>query len=36
MDDKDDAKLYQKDKDAVAKAIVKAILNHNKKVEGKL
>lgn len=36
VDDKDDAKLYQKDKDAVAKAIVKAILNHNKKVEGKL
>lgn len=36
VDDKDDAKLYQKNKDAVAKAIVKAILNHNKKVEGKL
>lgn len=35
VDDKDDAKLYNKNKDAVAKAIVKAILNHNKKVEGK-
>lgn len=30
VDDKDDAKLYNKDKDAVAEAIVKAILNHNK------
>lgn len=35
VDDKDDAKLYKKDKDAVAKAIVKAVLNHNKKVEEK-
>lgn len=31
VDDKDDAKLYRKNKDAVAQAIVKAILNHNKK-----
>jgi N-acetylmuramoyl-L-alanine amidase len=30
VDDKDDAKLYNKDKDAVAEAIVKGILNHNK------
>jgi N-acetylmuramoyl-L-alanine amidase len=30
VDDKDDAKLYKKDKDAVAKAIVNAIVNHNK------
>lgn len=34
VDDKDDVKLYRKDKDAVAKAIVKAVLNHNKKVGG--
>ncbi|MDE6853081.1 MAG: N-acetylmuramoyl-L-alanine amidase, partial [Lachnospiraceae bacterium] len=27
-DDKDDAKLYRKDKDAVAKASLKAVLNH--------
>ncbi len=31
VDDKDDVKLYKKNKDAVAKAIVKAVLNHNKK-----
>lgn len=31
VDDADDAKLYKKNKDAVAKAIVKAVLNHNKK-----
>ena len=30
VDDKDDAKLYKKDKDAVAEAIVNAIINHNK------
>ncbi len=30
VDDRDDAKLYKKNKDAVAKAIVQAILNHNK------
>lgn len=31
VDDADDAKLYKKNKDAVAKAIVKAIVNHNRK-----
>jgi N-acetylmuramoyl-L-alanine amidase len=31
VDDADDAKLYKKDKDAVAQAIVNAIINHNKK-----
>lgn len=36
VDDQDDVKLYRKDKDAVAKAIVKAVLNHNKKVGGEL
>jgi len=30
VDDKDDAVLYRKNKDKVAKAIVKAMLNHNK------
>ncbi len=30
VDDKDDVKLYNSDKDAVAEAIVKAVLNHNK------
>ena len=30
VDDKDDAVLYRKDRDAVARAIVKAVLNHNK------
>jgi len=30
VDDKDDAVLYESSKDAVAKAIVKAVLNHNK------
>lgn len=30
VDDKDDAKLYRANKDRVAKAIVNAILNHNK------
>lgn len=30
VDDKDDAMLYNKNKDAIAEAIVKAILNHNK------
>lgn len=30
VDDKDDAELYKKNKDAVARAIVNAILNHNK------
>lgn len=30
VDDKDDAILYRKNKDAVAVAIVKAVLNHNK------
>lgn len=31
VDDKDDYKLYTNDRDAVAEAIVNAILNHNKK-----
>lgn len=31
VDDKDDAKLYKENKDAVANAIVSAVLNHNKK-----
>ncbi len=30
VDDRDDARLYRKNKDAVAKAIVRAVLNHNK------
>lgn len=30
VDDKDDVKLYNSDKDAIAEAIVKAVLNHNK------
>ncbi len=30
LDDKDDAELYMKNKHAVAKAIVRAVLNHNK------
>jgi len=30
VDDRDDARLYKKNKDAIAKAIVKAVLNHNK------
>ena len=30
VDDKDDYMLYTSDRDAVAKAIVKAVLNHNK------
>lgn len=30
VDDKDDVELYNSDKDAVAEAIVKAVLNHNK------
>lgn len=31
VDDKDDADLYKKNKDAVARAILNAVLNHNKK-----
>lgn len=31
VDDKDDAKLYRSDREAVARAIVKAVLNHNKR-----
>ena len=30
VDDQDDAKLYKQNKDAVAQAIVKAVLNYNK------
>lgn len=33
VDDKDDYMLYTSDRDAVAKAIVKAIINHNKTVQ---
>ncbi len=31
VDDRDDAILYRKDRDAVAKAIIKAVVNHNKR-----
>ncbi|RKI28948.1 hypothetical protein D7V82_08915 [bacterium 1xD8-6] len=30
VDDQDDAKLYKQNKDAVAQAIVKAVLSYNK------
>ena len=30
VDDQDDARLYKQNKDAVAQAIVKAVLNYNK------